>query len=196
MEKRDNGVFIIRLYNFSEQSPLEFRKALQEMARSGSDKLVLDLRNNPGGFLEAAVDIASWFLESGKIVAREAFGDGTETQHRSRGYHALGNTPTVALVNNGSASASEILAGALRDQLGIKLVGVKTFGKGSVQELVNVTKDTSLKITIARWLTPSGISLSENGLDPDVMVEMTPKDKEEMHDLQLDKALEILRGME
>lgn len=196
MEKRDGGVFVIKLHNFSEQSPLEFRKALQEMARSGSDKLILDVRNNPGGFLEAAVDIASWFLESGKVVAREAFGDGTESFHRSRGYNALAGIPTVILVNNGSASASEILAGALRDHLGIKLVGIKTFGKGSVQELVNVTDDTSLKITIARWLTPLGISLSEEGLEPDIVVEMTPKDIEELRDPQMDKALEILRGME
>ena len=196
MEKRDGGVFVIHLYNFSEQSPLEFRKALQEMARSGSNKLILDLRNNPGGFLEASVDIASWFLESGKVVAREAFGDGTELQHRSHGYNALSNIPTVILVNNGSASASEILAGALRDHLKTQLIGTKTFGKGSVQELVDVTNTTSLKVTIARWLTPSGISLSENGLDPDIVVEITPEDVEKLQDPQMEKALEIIKGME
>ena len=196
MEKRDGGVFVIHLYNFSEQSPLEFRKALQEMARSGSNKLILDLRNNPGGFLEASVDIASWFLESGKVVAREAFGDGTKLQHRSHGYNALSNIPTVILVNNGSASASEILAGALRDHLKTQLIGTKTFGKGSVQELVDVTNTTSLKVTIARWLTPSGISLSENGLDPDIVVEITPEDVEKLQDPQMEKALEIIKGME
>lgn len=196
MEKREGGVFIIRLYNFSDQSPLEFRNALQEMARSGSKKLILDLRNNPGGYLEASVDIASWFLESGKVVARETFGDGSENQHRSRGYNALGSIPVVVLVNNGSASASEILAGALRDQLDTQLIGTKTFGKGSVQELVDVTDDTSLKITIARWLTPSGISISEQGLEPDVVVEATPEDTENLRDPQLEKALEIIRGME
>lgn len=195
MEKQDGGVFVIRLYNFSEQAPFEFRKALQEMARSGSTKLVLDLRNNPGGFLEASVDIASWFLESGTVVAREAFGDGTELQHRSHGYSALSNIPTVILVNEGSASASEILAGALRDHLKIQLIGTKTFGKGSVQELVGVTDDTSLKVTIARWLTPSGVSLSENGLDPDVVVEITPEDVEKLRDPQMEKALEIVKGM-
>jgi len=195
MEKREGGIFIIRLYNFSEQAPLEFRKALQEMARSGSNKLVLDLRNNPGGFLDASVDIASWFLESGKVIAREAFGDGSELEHRSRGYNALGAIPTVILINGGSASASEILAGALRDHLQIQLIGTKTFGKGSVQELVDVTNDTSLKITIARWLTPSGVSLSENGLDPDVVIEITPKDIEELRDPQMERALEILREM-
>lgn len=196
MEKRNGGIFIIRLYNFSEDSPFEFRKALQEMSRSGSNKLVLDLRNNPGGFLAASVDIASWFLESGKVVAREMFGDGTEIQHRSRGYNALGAIPMVILVNNGSASASEILAGSLRDHLQVPLVGTKTFGKGSVQELLDITENTSLKVTIARWLTPSGISLSENGLDPDMVVELTPKDIEDLKDPQMEKALELLRGME
>ena len=195
-EKKDGGIFVIHLYNFSEDAPLEFRKALQEMSGSGSNKLILDLRNNPGGFLDGAVDIASWFLESGKVVAREAFGDGTEIEHRSRGYNTLADISVIVLVNNGSASASEILAGALRDQRGIKLVGTKTYGKGSVQELVGVTEETSLKVTIARWLTPSGVSLSENGLDPDMVVEMTPEDMENMRDPQIDRALEILRGTE
>lgn len=196
MEKREGGVFVISLHNFSESSPFEFRKALQEMARSGSNKLILDLRNNPGGYLEAAVDIASWFLESGKVVAREEFGDGSEIEHRSKGYNALMNISTVVLVNNGSASASEILAGALRDHKGIQLIGSKTFGKGSVQELVDVTDDTSLKVTIARWLTPSGVSLSENGLEPDVVVEITEEDRKELRDPEMAKALEIIHGME
>lgn len=196
MEKHGGDIFIVHLYNFSEQSPLEFRRALEEMARSGANKLILDLRNNPGGFLEAAVDIASWFLESGNVVAREQFGDGSEMTHRSRGYNALYNTPTVILINNGSASASEILAGALRDHKDIQLIGTKTFGKGSVQELVGVTENTSLKVTIARWLTPSGISLSDNGLEPDVVVEISSQDREELRDPQLDKALEIIRAME
>ncbi|TSC80896.1 MAG: Carboxy-terminal-processing protease [Parcubacteria group bacterium Gr01-1014_29] len=196
MEKREGGIFVIHLYNFSENAQLEFRRALEEMARSGSTKLVLDVRNNPGGLLEAAVDIASWFLESGKIVAREQFGDGSELLHRSKGYNALATIPTVVLVNNGSASASEILAGALRDQKGIKIIGKKTYGKGSVQELVEVTDTTSLKVTIARWLTPSGVSLSDEGLEPDIVVEIDSEDVEDLKDPQLEKAIELLRGME
>jgi carboxyl-terminal processing protease len=196
MEKREGGVFVISLYNFSENSAYEFRKALEEMARAGSSKLVLDLRNNPGGFLEASVDIASWFLESGKVVAREEFSNGNETLYRSRGYNALGALPTVILINGGSASASEILAGALRDHLGIPLVGTKTFGKGSVQELLNITENTSLKVTIARWLTPNGASLSENGLEPDIEVEITAEDREELRDPQMERALEIVREMD
>lgn len=192
MEKRNNGMFIIRLHSFSEDSPLEFRRALSEMARAGSSKLILDVRNNPGGFLESAVDIASWFLESGKVVVEEKSSDGTQTLHRSRGYDAFESIPIILLVNEGSASASEILAGALRDQKGFQLVGKKTYGKGSVQELTTVSEDTSLKITTARWLTPSGISISKEGLQPDIEVDLTADDIENMRDPQLEKAIEIL----
>ncbi|MEK7173759.1 MAG: S41 family peptidase, partial [Patescibacteria group bacterium] len=196
MEKHEGGVFVVRLHSFTLESPLEFRRALEEMARSGSQKLIIDVRNNPGGYLEAAVDIASWFLESGKIVVREQRSDGSEIAHRSKGYNAIADIPTVILVNNGSASASEILAGALRDHNKIQLIGTKTFGKGSVQELIDITENTSLKITIAKWLTPLGTSLSDNGLDPDVMVEADKEDQEQLKDMQLERALEIIRAME
>lgn len=195
MDRVDGDIFIIKLYNFSENAPLEFRRALSEFARSGSTRLILDLRNNPGGYLEGAIDIASWFFESGTVVAREQFGDGQEIVYRSKGYNALLNTKVVVLVNEGSASASEILAGALRDQRNIKLIGIKTFGKGSVQELTPLTDKTSLKVTIARWLTPSGTSLSENGLDPDYKVELKREDIEQEKDPQLDKALEVIKDM-
>ena len=203
VEKRESGIFIIRLYSFSERSPQAFRSAIREMVESGSDKLILDLRNNPGGYLEAAVDIASWFLPPGKTVVRESFGKGGEKIHRSKGYDILNSKKVVVLVNNGSASASEILAGALQDYGIAKLIGIKTFGKGSVQELVPITSDTSLKLTIARWLTPNGRSISENGLEPDVVVEPFDEaqdkpakgDDEEAVDPQLDKAVEIIKGL-
>ena len=193
-EKRDGGIFIIRLYSFSERSPQAFRSALREMVETGGDKLVIDLRNNPGGYLEAAVDIASWFLPPGKAVVRESFGKSGEKIHRSKGYDVLGDTPVAVLINNGSASASEIVAGALQDYGIAKLVGTKTFGKGSVQELVPITSNTSLKITIARWLTPNNRSISENGLEPDVVVEPA-KDGDEAMDPQLDKAIEVVKNM-
>lgn len=192
-EKREGGIFIIRLYSFSEKSPSAFRSALREMVESGSDKLILDLRNNPGGYLEAAVDVTSWFLAPGKAVVTEDFGKGKEVIHRSRGYALFKDLPFVILVNNGSASASEIVAGALQDYDIAKLVGVKTFGKGSVQELVPITSETSLKLTIARWLTPHGRSISENGLEPDFAVE-PGKDGDEAVDPQLDKAIDILKN--
>ncbi|MEK7599098.1 MAG: S41 family peptidase [Patescibacteria group bacterium] len=190
-ESRASGIFIIRLFSFSEKSPLAFRQALRQMVESGADKIIIDFRNNPGGFLEAAVDIASWFLPPGKVVVKEDFGKGQETIHRSRGYNVFNNVPVVILVNGGSASASEIVAGALQDYGIARLVGAKTFGKGSVQEMVPITAETALKVTIARWLTPLGRSISENGLAPDVAVEGA-SENESAVDPQLDKAIEIL----
>lgn len=194
-EEKENGIFVIRLFNFSGPSVIEFRKALRKMVDSGSDKLILDLRNNPGGFLEAAVDVSSWFLPAGKPVAIESFGGSRdEIVHRSRGYDIFNdNLKMVILVNKGSASASEIVAGALRDHGIAIIVGEKTFGKGSVQELVPITDNTSLKVTIARWLTPSRHSISENGLEPDVVVEI-PENIEETDILDpfMDKAIEVI----
>jgi len=185
-------VFIIRLYNFSAQSPHKFREALRKFILSNKNKLILDLRGNPGGFLEASVDIASWFLPTGKPVVREmGSGEAERRVYRSKGYNVFANRDIemVILVNGGSASASEILAGALREHGIATLVGTQTFGKGSVQELLPITEETSLKITIARWLTPNGTSISEGGITPDVVVE---QDGETTEDDQLEKAIETL----
>ncbi|MDO8604857.1 MAG: S41 family peptidase [bacterium] len=193
---RDDGVFVISLYNFSANSSNLFRGALREFIQSGSDKLVLDLRSNPGGYLESAVDMASFFLPLGKIVVIEDSGAKAKQQfERSRGYNIFTDKlKMVILINEGSASASEILAGALREHGIAKLVGEKSFGKGSVQELVEITPGTSLKVTIARWLTPNGKSISENGLEPDYKVEVTKKDLENKIDAQMEKAVEVLLG--
>jgi len=190
-------IFVISLYNFSAQSSNLFRNAIQEFAKSGNNKLVLDLRGNPGGYLDAAVDMASWFLPQGKTIVRESYGTSRpEKLYQSAGYNIFAgkNLKMVVLIDKGSASASEILAGALSEYGVAKLVGEKTFGKGSVQELVPITADSSLKITIARWLTPKGKSLSHNGLDPDVVVKIpdlasgTPG-----KDPVMDKAVELLK---
>lgn len=195
-EVRNNEIFVVTLYHFTENAAFEFRRAVQEFFSSGSKKLILDLRNNPGGFLAVSVDIASWWLPPGEIVARERFADGSENFHRSNGYRLLADIPTVVLINEGSASASEIVAGALRDIKGIKLVGAKTFGKGSVQEVLPVEGGSSLKITIAKWLTPKGTEINGTGIEPDVKVEL-PKDRElkEGEDPILDKGIEILKGL-
>ena len=192
---RDDGVFVISLYNFSSNSAALFRGALREFLQSGSDKLVLDLRNNPGGYLEAAVDMASFFLPIGKtVVIEDAGSKSTQRPEKSRGYDVFNDKlKMVVLINEGSASASEILAGALHEQGIAKLVGQKSFGKGSVQELVQITPDTALKVTIARWLTPLGHSISQNGLVPDVKVEITKKDFAKKLDPQLEKAASILK---
>lgn len=191
---RKEDIFVIKLYNFSANSPRVFRDALREFVETGGDKLLIDLRGNPGGFLEAAVDIASWFLPAGTVVVTEDYGkEGKSRVHRSRGYDVFTKQlKLVILVNNGSASASEILAGALREHGKARLVGVKTFGKGSVQELVKIPPDSALKVTVARWLTPNGISISEGGLTPDVEVKTTPEDIEKKKDPQMEKAIELL----
>jgi carboxyl-terminal processing protease len=188
-------VFKIDLYNFSENSPNLFRGALREFIQSGTDKLILDLRGNPGGYLEAAIDMASWFLPSSKVIVIEDFGTKEESKkYRSRGYDVFTDKlKFVILVDKGSASASEILAGALYEHGRATLVGETTFGKGSVQELVDITSDTSLKVTVARWLTPNGVSISEKGIKPEHVVERTPEDVTRGRDPQLEKALEILR---
>lgn len=191
---RDDGVFVISLYSFSANSADLFRKALREFVKSGSDKLILDLRNNPGGYLESAVDIASWFLPAGKTVVIED--DGSEEPQnimRSRGYDIFNdNLKMVILINEGSASASEILAGALHEHGIAKLIGEKSFGKGSVQVLLPITSDTSLKVTIARWLTPNGVSISKNGLEPDIKVKFTKEDFKNKYDRQLETAAQTL----
>lgn len=180
-------IFVIELYSFSANSANLFRGALREFVSSGKSKLILDLRGNPGGYLDAAIDMASWFLPPSKVVVREDFGGRKDERvYRSRGYDIFNeNLEFVILVDRGSASASEILAGALQEHGIAKIVGEQTFGKGSVQELVDLTSETSIKITIARWLTPKGVSISETGVTPDYVVN-------EDREAQFNKALEVL----
>ncbi|MFT5036982.1 MAG: carboxyl-terminal processing protease [Candidatus Azotimanducaceae bacterium] len=190
-------VFIIQLFSFNAISEMKMQEALREYTQSGATKIVLDLRGNPGGFLQSAVSIAGYFLPTGKIVVRESFGDGIDEQvFRSQGKNLKQFTPeeVVVLVNGGSASASEILAGALKEHKAAIVIGQTTFGKGSVQELVELPDGSSLKVTIARWLTPNGTSISEGGLEPDITIERTPQQMIDGEDPQLDAALEWLAG--
>lgn len=194
-ERKGDGIFAIRLMNFNEKSTSEFRRAIREFVEAGDSKLILDLRSNPGGYLDAAVDIASWFVPAGEVVAREKLAGGKEILYRSSGHRLLETVPVVVMVNQGSASASEIVAGALHDAKGIKLVGEKTFGKGSVQQVEDLRGGASLKITIAKWLTPNGTSINEKGLEPDIEVKIAKDDVEAGLDPQLEKAIEILKAM-
>ena len=191
---KPGGITVISLYSFTSQSPDLFRGALRQFVESGNHKLILDLRRNPGGYLDAAWDMASWFLPAGKVIVTEDFGQKTSPNiFRSKGYNIFNdNLKMIILVDEGSASASEILAGALQEHGIAKLVGAKTFGKGSVQELVNITSDTSLKVTVASWLTPKGHNLSHDGLNPDYEVKPTEKDISAKKDVQLEKAIELL----
>ncbi len=198
--RRDDGVFVIELMSFTAVSPDLFRKALKEFTEANTDKLILDLRGNPGGYLQAAVDMASWFLPSGSVVVTEDYGDKQDKLvHRSNGGNIFNNDKLkfVILVNRGSASASEILAGALRDYGVATLVGTNTFGKGSVQELVSITSDTSLKVTVARWILPDGDNIGGEGIEPEILVELTDKQKEKLkedkdYDPIMERAVEFL----
>jgi len=186
------GIFDIKLYSFTAQSPDLFRNALRDFVLSGDHKLILDLRGNPGGYLDAAWDMASYFLPAGKLVVTEDFGTkGAPTIYASKGYNVFNsNLKMLILVDSGSASASEILAGALSEQGVAKLVGEKTFGKGVVQELIPITDNTSLKVTVARWLTPDGHNLSHDGLDPDYPVSSASSTPQ--NDLIQNKAVQLL----
>lgn len=190
-------VFIIRLYSFNALAEAEMQRALREYISSGTHKMILDLRGNPGGYLQSAVSIASYFLPTGKVVVRENFGEGKEEQlYRSTGKTLRSFSPEkmAILIDGGSASASEILAGALNEHDVAALIGEQTFGKGSVQELVRIGNGSSLKVTIARWLTPDGTSISEGGLTPDIVVERTAEQAAADEDPQLEAALEYVNN--
>lgn len=190
------GIAYLKLYQFSEKAAGDFAKSAVKILNSNAKYIILDLRDNPGGYLEVSQDIAGWFLEKGQIVAIEDFGAKQEQKkYLAEGNSQLLSYPIVVLINQGSASASEILAGALRDNRDVKLIGEKSFGKGSVQELEQLASGSSLKVTVAKWLTPKEKSISEVGLEPDIKVELTDQDFEEEKDPQLDKAIEITREM-
>ena len=191
-----DDVFVIALYSFNAIAEDKVNEALEEYTRSGADKLVFDLRGNPGGYLQGAVEIAGNFLESGQVVVREQLANGDEKLFRSRGQRVGDFNPgnLVVLVNEGSASASEILAGALKDHGVATVIGENTFGKGSVQELVPLSSGASLKVTIARWLTPNGVSISDGGLAPDISIGYSVEEREEGVDPQLNAAIRHLRG--
>jgi carboxyl-terminal processing protease len=191
--------FILSLYSFNALADDAVKKALKEYTDSGATKLVLDVRGNPGGFLQSAVSIASYFLPAGKVVVSEAFGDESKNEvFRSRGRQVQLFTPEnlVVLVDGGSASAAEILAGSLQDHGVATVIGAQTFGKGSVQELVSLDGGASLKVTIARWLTPNGTSISNGGLTPDIMIARTPQQRVAQEDPQKDAAVRFLAGEE
>jgi len=191
----DDSIAYIKLYQFSQKAGFDFRNTVLKILDTSAKKVILDLRNNPGGYLEIAQDIAGWFLEKGELVVIEEFGDGTKVEYKAEGNPAFLDYKVVVLINEGSASGSEILAGALRDNRNILLIGEQSFGKGSVQELVDLRGGSSLKITVAKWLTPDGHLITEVGLEPDIEVKITSEDYEEGRDPQLDKAIEVLKSL-
>lgn len=192
-EAKEDGVAYVKIIKFAEDTDKEFNKIVTQIIADNTRGIVVDVRNNPGGFLDVAVDIISKFVPKEEVVVWEQGRDDKKNAYKARGGDSLSGVPVVVLVNEGSASASEILAGALRDIKSAQLIGKKTFGKGSVQQLEDLNDGSSLRITIAKWLTPSGQSIHEVGLEPDIDVEITNEDFENERDPQLDRALEEIR---
>lgn len=193
---RPDGIFVISIAEFTANSADLFRDALRAFVESGDTNLVLDLRGNPGGYLDAAVDIGSYFLPSSDTIVTEDY-DGHQQNivHKSFGYDVFNsNLKMVVLVDKGSASAAEILADALHYWGVAQLVGTNTYGKGSVQELIPITSDTNLKITVARWLGPDGNPIPTTGIIPDVQVSLSAADISSGNDAQMKKAVSILGG--
>ncbi|PIR44220.1 hypothetical protein COV23_00985 [Candidatus Wolfebacteria bacterium CG10_big_fil_rev_8_21_14_0_10_31_9] len=194
-EDENGKILYIQLFNFYEKAPALFYDAVLKSALSSPEGIILDLRNNPGGYLEASVDIAGFFLNRGDVVVGEKFRSGEqENMTTTFSIPLIKNIPTVVLINKGSASASEILAGALRDNRNIKLIGEKSFGKGSVQEVDSISNGSLMKITIAHWLTPNGTVIDKNGLVPDYEVKISEEDIKNKKDTQLEKAVEVLNS--
>lgn len=180
----------LQVIRFGEKTNEEWNDAVRKiLAKNNVEGIVLDLRNNPGGYLQRAIDLASEFIKDGVVVKQEGVND-TETFSVNR-KGRLTDRPMVVLVNKGSASASEILAGALRDRLEVKLVGENTFGKGTVQEAQSLSNGAGLHVTIARWLLPNGENIHHEGLKPDIEVKNEVNEETgEVNDLQLKRAIE------
>jgi len=193
-EKKEGGIGYVQLKRFGEETSKEFNKIAAMIVADGDKGIILDLRDNPGGLLDEAVKIISKFVPEGETVVWEEMKDGQREPIHAIGGNFLDNLPVVILINEGSASASEILAGALKDIKNSTLVGKKSFGKGSVQQLEELSDGSSLKITIARWLTPKGNSINEKGIEPDIEVELTKEDFENNRDPQLERAIEELKN--
>jgi len=193
LEKIDD-ISYIRVSQFGETASSEFKNAMDEVKSNNSKGIIIDLRNNPGGLLTAAVDLVGYFVPNNSVVVTEEY---SKTRHETKKTHRKGefkDLPMVILINEGSASASEIFAGALKDNRDdVVLVGKKSFGKGSVQELIPMRDKTSTKITVAKWLTPKGSHIDKVGIEPDVSVEYTEDDYKNEADPQKDKALEIIK---
>lgn len=187
--KKDVGY--IKVSHFNEDTEGAFGMAVREVVTKKPKGLVLDLRNNPGGFLETAVEMASYWVD-GKTIVIEKYDEKKQDSYVGHAAALLKDIPTVVLVNEGSASASEIVAGALQDYGKAAIMGKKTFGKGSVQDLQRLRDGSAIKITVAKWYTPKGKNINEEGIKPDHEVNQS-EDEKNKDDLQLNAALELLR---
>jgi carboxyl-terminal processing protease len=190
-EVRD-GVGIMTISRFDNDTGSLARKAAEDFTTKNVKAVVLDLRDNGGGYVDAAQDVASLWLKD-KVVVVEKTGDTVQDTVRTRGTAPLEGIKTIVLVNGASASASEIVAGALQDYEAATLYGEKTFGKGTVQQVISLSDGRRLKVTVARWYTPHGVNISKNGIKPNKEVTLSADDVNNSRDPQMNAALEVLR---
>ncbi len=190
---KNGNIGYVRISQFSDDTVSLMQQALNSFKKQNVKGVILDLRDNPGGYLTGAQDVASMFISKG-IVVSEKDKQGQVTSLFATGNVILPQTPLVVLVNGGSASAAEIVSGAIQDDKRGTLVGEKTFGKGSVQDVLDLVGGSSLKVTIAHWLTPKGHMIDKKGIEPDVIVPLSSADAAAGKDPQLDKAISILNG--
>jgi len=192
-EVLEGDIGYISMADFNSRARSQLDTALEEINVNELNGLIFDVRGNPGGLLSSAIDITSAFIEDG-VILYEAFGDGTEEIFEANGNYAGIEVPIVLLVDETSASASELLAGALKDTGTATLIGEVTFGKGTVQTVQGLSNDGALRLTIARWLTPERNWIHEQGVTPDIIVDWDPQSIEELEagDPQLDAAIDFL----
>lgn len=188
---KPNNVAYIRVMQFNADTTGQLNKYIKQIKSKGSKAIILDLRNNPGGYLDAAIDMASDWVTSGVVVSEKGR-NGQSDEHQTQGSHPLAGIKTIVLVNKGSASASEIVAGALQDTKNATLLGEQTFGKGSVQDFETFPDGSALKLTVAEWFTPNGKNINKEGIKPDIELK-EDWDKEKIgEDIVLSKALELI----
>ncbi len=191
-EMREDGIAYVQLLDFSSDASSKLQEAVEALLKENPSGLILDLRSNPGGLLNEAVLTAGLFLPQDQLVLIERSKDGTEHPYRSPNSPVALEVPMVVLVDAGSASASEIVAGALQDHNRATLIGETTLGKGSVQWRRELSNGSEIRVTVARWFTPADRAIHGEGLEPDVAVELTVEDDEAGRDPQLDRAVEYL----
>ena len=189
----EGNIGYIQITQFNENAVALTKAAAAEFKQKNVKAVLLDLRGNPGGTLEGAVDIASLWVPKGKTILQQKRGSVVVSTETAKGGNILAGIPTAVLINEGSASASEIVAGALKDHKAATLFGTKSYGKGSVQELHPFTDDSELKVTVARWYRPNGQNIDKKGIEPDKKVDMTDEDYEQKRDPQKDAAIEYLK---
>jgi carboxyl-terminal processing protease len=189
---RDDGLGYVQLYRFSSEASARLAEAIQDLLDQNPTGLILDLRGNPGGWLNEAVLTAGLFLPTDELVLIERFKDGAERPYNAPDQPVVTDVPLVVLVDGGSASASEIVAGALQDHGRALLVGERTFGKGSVQWPHELSNGAELRVTVARWFTPNDRAIHGEGLEPDIVVELSEEDLDANLDPQLERAVRYL----